>query len=399
MRFLSNSCLLLSILILLKTPSLFGQVIDIGDATREGEKSLLVSIESKNATVLTIARRAFELHGGYQLTQKDRAAYTFNLEAVDNSSVILRVLSGRPAQELYRRKIKGRGLQDAVLRACDNAVEATLRTKGFFAGKLAFVRKQQGVSEIYVSDLLFSKTKALTADRVHVTSPDWSPDGTKLVYTTYYKTGFPDIYLIDVVSGRRSPIATFKGTNSSPEFSPNGKRIAMALSGTGNSDIFIADADGNDPQPITRKRSIETSPSWSPDGRLLVIVSDMPGKPQLYEISVGGGSMRRLPTNISGYCSEPAWNPVDKQQIAFTAAVGSGFQITLYDRREQKSEILTRVSGSAVEPEWLNDGRHILFTHKHNGKKRLMILDSKTKRVNELHQLSFGETSSATFVY
>lgn len=398
MRFLIN-CLLLPVLFLLKTDPLSAQAIPIPDVIHKGEKTLSIRIESKNTTVSKMARRAFELHGGYTVTQSEHSAYTFQIEPIDDSAVALTILSGRPAQKLHNQTVRGRDLQDATLRACDVAVEATLQTKGFFAGKLAYVRKQQGISEICTSDLLFYKIRPITADRAHVASPDWSPDGTMLLYTTYHKSGSPDIYRIDLVSGRRVPIAVFRGTNSSPAFSPSGQRIAMSLSGKGTSDIFIANADGKNPRPITRNRSIDTSPSWSPDGRWLVLESDMPGKPQLYEIAASGGSMRRLPTNISGRCSEPAWNPVDKNQIAFTAAVAGGSQIVVYDRREQKSEILTKVSGSAVEPEWLSDGRHLLFTQKHNGAKRLMILDSKTKKVSALHKSNFGETSSATFVY
>ena len=391
--------MLLSVLFLLKTVVLSGQVIDIGKAVRESDKPLSLMIESKSAFISQTARRAFELHGGYALTNSGPSAYIFKIEQIDNSSVALFILSGKPAQELYRRTVSGRDLQDAVLRACDVAVEATLKTKGFFAGKLAYVRQQQGISEIYVSDLLFNRIRPITADRALVASPDWSPDGTKLAYTTYFKTGFPDIYITDISSGRRLPVANFGGTNSSPAFSPNGQRIAMSLSGKGSSNIFISSINGKNLHPITRSKSIETSPSWSPDGRWLVLESDLPGKPQLYEISSSGGPMQRLPTNISGYCSEPAWNPVDKNLIAFTAAVAGNFQIVVYDKRARRSEILTNVSGSAVEPEWLNDGRHLIFTQKQNGTKRLMILDSKTKKVGALHQPNFGDTSSATFVY
>ena len=398
MRFF-NISLLPPILFFALAITVSGQVIDIGAAIREGQKPLPIAIEGGDAAVVNTARRAFELHGGYSLNSVPQPAYTFKIERVDRSSVMLFILSGRPAQELYNRKVSGRDLQDVVLRACDIAVEATLQTKGFFAGKLAYVIKDQGVSEIYTSDLLFSKIKPLTADRAHVISPDWSPDGTKLVYTTYHKSGFPDIYMLDLNNNRRIAIADFNGTNSSPAFSPNGRWIAMALSGKRNSDIFIADTEGKNLRAITRNKSIETSPSWSPDGRMLVLESDLPGKPQLYEVSASGGPMRRLPTNVSGRCSEPAWCPVDKNLIAFTAAVGGGSQIVLYDRRAEKSEILTRVSGEAVEPEWLNDGRHLIFTQKHNGRKRLMILDTKTKKTEALHRPDFGETSSATFVY
>ena len=96
---------------------------------------------------------------------------------------------------------------------------------------------------------------------------------------------------------------------------------------------------------------------------------------------------------------EPAWNPVEDNLIAFTAAVAGGFQIAVYDRKARRSEILTSVSGFAVEPEWLSDGRHLVFTQKQGRAKRLMVLDSKTKKISALHTPNFGDASSATFVY
>ena len=397
--YLFIKCLLLCVLFLVKTVTLTAQVIDAGEVVREGEKPLPIAIESDDAGVLKLARRAFELHGGYTLTVPGQAVFSFRIERFEAASVLLKIYSGKPAREQFRANVDGRDLNHAVLRACDRAVEATLHIKGFFAGKLAFVCKQNEVSEIYTSDMLFNKVRVLTADRSAVTSPDWSPDGKKLLYTTYHKSGFPDIYMLDLSSGRKDPIATYGGTNAAPAFSPDGQRIAMALSGSGNSEIVVADAKGQNGTPITRKKSIETSPSWSPDGRSIVLVSDILGKPQLYRISAKGGSMRRVPTNISGYCSEPAWNPVDENRIAFTAAVKNGFQIAVYDRKSRRSEILTSVPGFAVEPEWLRDGRHLVFTQKQRGSERLMILDSKTKSISALHSPNLGKVSSATFVY
>ena len=375
------------------------QVIDIGEATRLGEGRLAVAVDSGDATIANLLGRAFAMHGGFTVTPQAKSAYVFKVERAGGSSVLLTISSGQPAQELLRRTVPGRDLQDAVLRACDLAVEATLHTKGFFAGKLAFIGKQRGVAEVFTSDLLFNRVRPLTADRALVTGPSWSPDGTKLLYTTYYKSGFPDIYMIDLSSGRKKPIATFKGTNSGGDFSPNGRSIAMSLSGPGNAEIFVADSNGKNTRRLTTNKSLETSPTWSPDGRRLVFTSDARGKPQLYEIAANGGPMRRLPTNVSSYCSEPAWNPVKENLIAFTAAVRGGFQIALYDSASRSSKILTSVSQSAVEPVWLNDGRHLIFTQRQKGRMRLMLLDSETGKVSSLHVPSFGDASSASFVY
>ena len=383
----------------LLTTAVSAQVIDIGDAVRQGEGRLAIAVDSTDAALAKLARRAFALHGGYTVTTAAKSAYTFQIERASGSSVTLTIGSGQPVQEQLRRVVPGRNLQNATLRACDLAVEATLHTKGFFAGKLAFIGKQRGVSEVYTSDLLFNRVRPLTADRALVTGPSWSLDGTKLLYTTYYKTGFPDIYMIDLLSGRKIPVATYKGTNSGGEYSPNGRSVAMSLSSAGNAEIFVAASIDSKPRRLTINKSLETSPTWSPDGRRLAFTSDARGKPQIYEMSANGGPMRRIPTNVSSYCSEPTWNPIKENLIAFTAAVSGGFQIALYDFKTRSSQILTTVSQSAVEPTWMNDGRHLVFTQRQNGRMRLMLLDTETKKVSSLHVPDFGDASSASFVY
>lgn len=364
-----------------------------------GEGQLPVAVESSDASIVNLARRAFNIHGGYTVTTPANASFVFKIEPAGGNSALLTISSGKPLQEQLSRTVPGSDQQNAVLRACDLAVEATMRTKGFFAGKLAFVGKQRGVSELYTSDLLFNRVSPLTRDRSLLTGPKWSQDGRRILYTTYYKTGFPDVYMINLATSRKEPIATFKGANTGGTFSPDGRRIAMSLSGTGNSEIHVSDSQGKNMKRLTTNKSLETSPSWSPDGRRLVFTSDAPGKPQLYEISANGGPMRRLPTNVSSYCSEPVWNPVHDNLIAFTAAVSGGFQIALYDSSKRSSKVLTSVTDAAVEPAWMNDGRHLVFTQRTGGKTRLMLLDSETGKVSALHNPSFGDASSASFVY
>ncbi|MEC8614447.1 MAG: biopolymer transporter Tol, partial [Verrucomicrobiota bacterium] len=344
-------------------------------------------------------RRAFALHGGIVVAEEAvDALFLVKIEPASVSSVLLTLGSGQPYTEQLRRTVSGRDIQNAVLRACDIVVEATLQSKGFFAGRLAFVCKKGGSSELYISDLLFTRVSPLTADQALITGPKWSPDGRSLLFTSYFKSGFPDIYRIDVDSRLKTPVATFKGLNSGGIFSPDGRQIAMVLSGTGNSEIYVSNSRGKNIRRLTRNKSLETSPSWSPDGRRLVYTSDAPGKPQIYEISSSGGPTRRIPTNISSYCSEPVWNPVDENLIAFTAAVPGGFQVALYDEKKRSSEILTK-GPSSLEPTWLRDGRHIVFTQRKGSIMRLMLLDTLTKEVSALHATNFGDVSMASYVY
>ena len=383
----------------LASQSVFSKPIVLDPLIRNDEGKLAINVDSSDPNISKLARRAFALHGGVLVTGKPLdASFLVKIEPAGDSSALITLGSGQPYTEQLRRTVSGRDLQNAVLRACDLVIEVTLQSKGFFAGRLAFVCKQSGFSELYTCDLLFTRISPLTADRALITGPKWSPDGSSLLYTTYFKSGFPDIYRIDVDSRRKTPIATFKGLNSGGASSPDGRQIAMSLSGTGNSEIYVSDSLGKNIRRLTTNKSLETSPSWSPDGRRLVYTSDAPGKPQLYEISSSGGTARRIPTNISSYCSEPVWNPVDENLIAFTAAVRGGFQIALYDAKKRSSELLTS-GASSLEPTWLRDGRHLVFTQRKGGVIRLMLLDTLTKEVSALHAPSFGEASMASYVY
>ena len=118
--------------------------------------------------------------------------------------------------------------------------------------------------------------------------------------------------------------------------------------------------------------------------------SDRAGLPQLYRINIAGGAPERIITRVSRYCSEPSWNPIDANLIAYTAAVSGGFQIAVHNLKTGRSEVLTRELDAAVEPEWLNDGRHLVMTIRRAGKTRLALLDTWSQKVVMLHSHKAG---------
>jgi TolB protein len=396
MRFLKISSGILTACLCFHLP-LFGQVIELDPAISRDQSLLTVAVQSSQKNLEDLASKAFSLHGRFLVDKADSAALTLRFEPSGKDAVLLRIQESGGKEQV--RKVRGTDLENAVLRACDLVVEWSTGLKGFFAGKLAFVAKRGGVSEIYSANLLFGEVRALTSDRSFVTGPSWSRDGMRLLYTTYHKSGFPDIYKMDLLAGVRSPVASYKGTNTGGRFSPDGRQIAMVLSGTGNSEVWVADKNGGKRRRLTTNKSLEASPSWSPDGQRLVFTSDQAGRPQLYEIAIAGGPMRRLRTQVSRYCAEPAWNPLHREQIAFTAAVSGGFQIFLYDAKTRSSRQLTSAAGDAIESCWLNDGRHLVYTQRRGGRTRLMLLDTVSGKTSSLHRPSVGDTSSASFAY
>lgn len=379
---------------------LYSQIDEITVTKASDTRIFRISFEASVPTDRTLLNAAFDAHGAYKVVSVNESEFHFNFSRVGANAVECAILSGRPARELKRFTESGNSERHSLFKSADRAVRLTSGSNGFFASRLVFIGQRSGnFQEVYTSDLFFGEIRYHTADNSQAVSPRWSPDGRKIIYTGYFRSGFPDIFVIDPVSSLRSPFATYEGTNSGARFSPNGQAVAMVLSAPGNSEIYISNSTGGAAKRLTRNNSLEASPSWKSDGSELVFTSDAMGKPQLYRISTQGGKMTRIATQISNYCAEPDWNPVDANKIAFTAVFREGFQVVLWDYKTNKSEILTRGARDSIEPCWLNDGRHLVFTRREGNSKQLMILDSVTKQERALSSKRFGNASQADSVY
>lgn len=373
--------------------------IDIGPIeVTGGREEIPVAIVSEQAELRKAAERAFGAHGGYRVVgDRGNASFTFTFSATGNDAVNLDISSGSPPRSQFREDVTGTNQRNALFRAADLAVRKTSGQPGFFAGQLTFIADRTGSREVYQSDLFFGEVRQMTRDGAKCVGPRWSPDGSKILYTSYYRSGFPDIFQIDVTNRRRTPFVSVRGTNTGARYSPDGNRVAMILSGEGNPELYVSNRAGKQIRRLTRTSAVQASPSWSPDGSRLVFTSDRDGRPQLFTIAVSGGNMRRIPTNISGNCSEPDWNPRDANLVAFTAAVGGRFAIAVYDFSKRESRFLTEGSSDAVHPRWTNDGRHLIFTTRTASSSGLTLLDTHTGETTPLSGRGLGKASQADF--
>jgi TolB protein len=377
-----------------------GQPRDAGDVViRADVKVTPVKVEASSQELQRLAAFAFGAHGAFRVDAS--APTTLRFAVAGSNTVRLTIETGSPARAVFTQDATGSSLRNALFRAADAAVVRLAGSPGFFSGRLAFVSERTGASEIYTSDLFFGEMLQLTSDRSQSIMPRWSPDGRKILYTGYFQSGFPDIYLVDTATLQRTPFVSVKGTNTGARFSPDGSRVAMVLSGEGNPEVYVSNAQGRGIRRLTRtERNIEATPSWSPDGSRLVVTSDAmaTGKPQLYLLGVNGGSLQRIPTNISGYCAEPDWNHANPDLIAFTVATGNQFQIAVYSISKRESRILTRGPADGIEPSWTNDGRHLVYTARTASGQRIMLLDTETGRSTPLSPSNLATARQANFV-
>jgi Tol biopolymer transport system component len=125
-------------------------------------------------------------------------------------------------------------------------------------------------------------TSRLSPEGADVYRPDWSPDGTQIVYEFCAdpcnpkgsaQDYNPNIYTVDL-NGMNDPIVTNGADDSYPVFSPDGGKIVFSSdrttgpkvhNPTGDEELFIKNADGSgDPRQITFNRKRDVEPDWQP---------------------------------------------------------------------------------------------------------------------------------------
>jgi len=100
---------------------------------------------------------------------------------------------------------------------------------------------------------------------------DWSPGGRRLLANLERPDKTFSLVLIDVATGKRTPLIT-QGwlSDSTASFSPDGRYIAFSAVADANQDIYLLAVDGSAKIRLTSDPGQERFPLWSPDGETIV---------------------------------------------------------------------------------------------------------------------------------
>ena len=238
---------------------------------------------------------------------------------------------------------------------------------------LAFTRTfSGGVSDLFLLELSpepgpKGEPSRLTSRKLQSTSPQWTPDGEEILFSSgglfgnrsLWKTAVsgsgqpqrlaaldpgtgrfvissqgnrlvyvrelfdPNIWRFEVPGpdGRiERPTRFIASTrwDGGPEFSPDDSKIAFTSGRSGSVEIWVCDSDGSNAIKLTSFGGpIARGPHWSPDGKRIVFGARVEGTPDLYVINASGGTPQRLTTNPA-WDEEGSWSR-DGQWIYFSS--------------------------------------------------------------------------------
>ncbi|MET0621507.1 MAG: S9 family peptidase [Pyrinomonadaceae bacterium] len=158
------------------------------------------------------------------------------------------------------------------------------------------------------------ETRRLTAENYTVGGFDWSPDGSRLVFS-HARTPVAndwttsDISVVEVATGKVSVLSATPAAETSPVFSPDGKWVAALVSDVPprwaqSGLIQIFPAGGGAPRALSA--SYDGQPGiagWSADGRRIYFSEAKGTGTQIYAADVAAGRVEELKTTPAVYGS------------------------------------------------------------------------------------------------
>ena len=241
------------------------------------------------------------------------------------------------------------------------SVYAVLATSVPREYRMAFVSNVDGDDEIYVRSSDRADVLRITDNGVGDDSPDWSPDGRHLVFSSA-RGGEFDIWVMEADGSNPVNISNNpSGWDVSPEWSPTRDEIAYTANYPLAPDIVVMKPDGTGKTNLTNHPAWDIGASWSPDGSRIAFATNRDGNFEIYVMNRDGTGLQNL-TNRPGADYSASWSP-DGSQIAFYSdRDGEGADIWVMNADGSGAEKLT--SGPAIDafPEWTLDGNYIAFT-------------------------------------
>jgi len=160
--------------------------------------------------------------------------------------------------------------------------------------------------DIYLRPASGGAETRLTTSGWECGTPDWSPDGTKLLFTGWEKGGaagrsFPWVVSVDPVSGRPGPLTRFPLPSplSGAEWaswSPAGDEIAVEVEASpGRHALWVVKADGSKAEKLIEYAMLTYGGlDWTPDAKSLVYAALSEGRMHIFSIARAGGAPRQL---------------------------------------------------------------------------------------------------------
>ncbi|MFN4763843.1 amidohydrolase family protein [Gillisia sp. Q332] len=254
--------------------------------------------------------------------------------------------------------------------------------------------KKWDVSNPYTDDWKINEVP-LNTDEGTWMNLDVSPDGKTIVFDL-----LGDIYAMPVSGGKATALRSGMPYEVQPRFSPDGSKISFTSDAGGGDNIWAMNPDGSEAQQITKEDfRLLNNAVWTADGNSIIARKHFTsgrslGAGELWQYHLAGSAGIQLTErkNDQQDVNEPSVSP-DGKYLYYSEDMypGGNFQynkdpnkqiyvIKQYDFETGETTTITGGPGGAARPQVSGDGKKLAFI------KRV-----RTKTVLYIHDLATGE--------
>ncbi len=258
------------------------------------------------------------------------------------------------------------------------------------------------LGDIYVMPI-GGKPENITNDRALDTDPAWSPDGSRLVYSSDKTSEHLQLWIREMRTSQSRQVTHLTTQPQGATWSPDGSRIAFfSVNGMWRvAEMMVLDVASGAVTKVHDTLAQPGTPTWSPDGRRVALAEVAPltrrfreGTNQVMTIAVasaGGGATNgsgaedekwyapipMLSIDSRGGCG-PVWSPDGTKMAAIYEGVLAVWPVAATGEPLGPPRRVT--SESAHSPSWAADSRRLLY----QSLDRLRMLDIETGEVKDV---------------
>jgi dipeptidyl aminopeptidase/acylaminoacyl peptidase len=147
--------------------------------------------------------------------------------------------------------------------------------------------------------------KRLTEGDFTVSDPQWSPDGTRITYTTRPTPkaddgSLSDVWMMTAGGGEKKRLTTDSGSSDTARWSPDGKWIAYAGGpdnggGVSNSYLYLIPTNGGPAKQLNPKFDLSVgTPVWARDGKTIYFSTNVLEAIEVYAADANSGEVKQV---------------------------------------------------------------------------------------------------------